>query len=448
MKKLILVLLCLSLFVSVAFADRGKEEPIKIIMIHGYADYYQPMLDEWSAEHPEAEFVWVPKGSGIVAAEALIAAKEPPNLFIATPGGIGKYLVPGFAAELSQYLDLSDFKDGAYDIFVRDGGVYGLPVTYAVNAFSINLTLAEAVGIDISRYLDRDMLSIEEFTQFCQAIKDNAPEGYYGTAIWAGNRGSQQINLHWLTAFGATVFENGDYTKTTLNSPEAAQGMNYMKFLVDSGFAPPEAPVLDDDEAIAIWASGKIGGLWARAGGWLGMIDNAVSQGMSDSDERHDHMFMTWPVADGVKSNPMSFGGAAGLVIATGDPEIDALAASLLDTMTGADAQMKTIAPGAGYTTRHSALQPPQDNWPASAHVNMETYNAATEYDEGFEQYTKISDLWDEYGPLDLGQSTVYNSALTAEWLAVFQPFMLGEITAEEALATFEKKYNKILAGE
>lgn len=454
MKKLVLVLLCLSLLILpvVAFADRGQEDKIEIRLVHGYADFYQTILDQWSEKHPEAELIWIPKGSGVITANALIAAKAPPNVFMSTPGDVGKFLIPGYALDLTEYVDLDDFLPGALDIYTRDGGVYALPVTVAVNAFDINLTLAEAVGIDTSAYKDRDSLTIEEFTQFCQAIKDNAPEGYYGTAIWAGNTGSQQINLHWLTAFGARVFENGDYSKTTLNSPEAVQGLNYMKFLIDSGYAPPEAAVLDDDEAIAIWASGKIGGLWARAGGWLGMIDNAINQGMSDSGVRQEHMFMTWPVAPGVENNPLSHGGAAGLVIATGDEQIDALAADLLDMMTNRTAQTRTIAPGAGYVTRHSAIEPPQDSWPDWADVTgaikEQVASMEATVDPGFAHYTKISDLWNAYGGHDVGASTLYNSALTSEWLAVFQPFITGDITAEEALATFEKNYNKILQGE
>ena len=458
MRKLILVLMCIALLLPVMLFASGKEqEKIKIVLVHGYADFYQTVLDQWSAKHPEAELVWVPKGGGVVAADALIAAKSPPNVFMSTPGEVGKFLIPGFALDLSEYVDLDDFLPGSLDIYTRDGGVYALPVTVAVNAFDLNLTLAESVGIDVDTYRNKDYLTIDEFTQFAMAVRDNAPEGYYGTAIWAGNRGSQQINLHWLTAFGARVFEDGDYSKTTLNSPEAVKGLNYMKFLIDSGFAPPEASVLDDDEAIAMWASGKIGGLWARAGGWLGMIDNAIDQGMSDSGVRQEHMFMTWPVAPGVEFNPLSNGGAAGLVIATGDPEIDALAADLLDMMTGRTAQTRTIAPGAGYVTRYSAIEPPQDVWPEWADVvynkdgtggQLGSYEDAFAYDPGFRHYTKISDLWNEYGGHDVGASTLYNSALTTEWLAVFQPFIAGTITAEEALATFEKNYNKVLQGD
>ena len=456
MKKVILVLLCLALFVPMAFANKGKDEKIKIVLVHGYADFYQRAWTEWEAEHPEAELVWVPKGGGVVASDALIAAKVPPNVFMATPGEVGKYLIPGFALKLDDYVDLSDFLPGSLDIYNREGGTYAIPVTVAVNAFDINLTLAEAVGIDTSEYRNRDYLSIEEFTQFCMAIRDKAPEGYYGTAIWAGNLGSQQVNWHWLSAFGATFFENGDYSKVTINSPEAVQGMEYMKFLVDSGFAPPEAPVLDDDEAIAIWASGKIGGLWARAGGWLSMIDSALSQGMSDSGERQEHVFQTWPVADGVEKNPLSYGGMAGLVIATGDEQIDALAADLLDHFTDRSAQTKTIAPGAGYVTRYSAIEPPQDVWPEWTDVTygpdgtggiLGQYEAALDYDPGFKHYTRISELWNEYGGLDVGISTIYFEALKQEWLKVFQPFMTGDITAEEALSTLEREMNKILAG-
>ena len=448
MKKLILIMLCLTLFIpTMLFAAGGKEEDLtKIVLVHGFADFYQIMMDQYSADHPDVDLVWVPKGGGVISVDALIAAKEKPNVFMSTPGELGKFLKPGFALDLSKYIDISDFKPDSLDIYYREGQLLALPVTVAVNAFDINLTLAEQVGIDTTDYLDRDYLSIDEFVTFCKLIKDKMPEGYYGTAIWAGNRGSQAVNYHWLSAFGAEFYKDGDYSRTTINSPEAVQGLNFMKYLVEEGFAPPEAAVLDDDEAIAMWASGKIGGLWARAGGWLGMIDNAIKQGMAVSDTRQNHVFMTWPVADGVESNPLSFGGNSGMVIASDDEKVNILAAELLDVMTSAACQSKTIAPGAGYVTRKSALEPPQDVWPDWASVDLEAYAAAEAYDIGFKHYTKISDLFAKYGGLDTGVSTVYASVMTQEWLKVFQPFMTGKITAEEALATFETNFNKILA--
>jgi len=444
MKKILLLVSILLVF-SFVFINAGEkpdEEQIKIVLIHGYADYYQMIMDRYCEENPNVDLVWVPKGGGIVAVDALIAAKEKPNVFMSTPGELGKFLVPGFALELTEeYIpSLSDFKPGSLDIYYREGKLYAIPVTVAVNAFDVNLTLAKRVGFKVP---DRDYLTIDEFVTFCQLIKEKAPEGYYGTAIWAGNPGSQTVNFHWLSAFGARFYEDGDYSHTILNSPEAIKGLNFMKWLVDMGYAPFEAPVLDDDEAIAMWGSGKIGGLWARAGGWLGMVDNAIKQGMLD--ERYDHVFMTWPVADGVESNPLSYGGCSGMVIASGDKEVDLLAARLLDMMTNADAQMRTIAPGAGYVTRHSALEPPQDVWPESALIIMKDYENAKVSDPGFKHYTKIGDLFEKYGGLDIGSSTVYLTPMMQEWLKVFQPFMTGDITAEEALDRFEKNFNKIL---
>jgi ABC-type glycerol-3-phosphate transport system substrate-binding protein len=70
------------------------------------------------------------------------------------------------------------------------------------------------------------------------------------------------------------------------------------------------------------------------------------------------------------------------------------------------------------------------------------------DYDPGGVHYWKISDLYDKYGGLDLGYSTTNMTAMNQTWLSVFQPFIKGEISAEEALETFEKEFNKILAGE
>lgn len=433
MKKTIVLLVVLLLVAGFAIGKGQAEgiEKTKIILVHGYADFYQPMMDQYEAENPQAELVWVPKGGGVVAVDALIAAREKPNVFMSTPGELGKFLLPGFAVELTdEYIeDIGDFKDGALDIYYREGQLLALPVLVSLNAFDINLTLAKEAGIAIPAEVP-DAMTTDEFVEFSQAIKALGKEGVYGTAIWAGNRGSQQCNWHWLSAFGGKFYEAGDYSKTVLNSPESVKGLNYIKMLVEEGYAPPEAPVLDDDEGIAFWAAGKMGGLWARAGGWLTMIDNAVKQGMIE--ERFEHVFMTWPVGPGVEVNPLSYGGAAGMVIDSGDKETNILAAKLLDIMTGAAAQAKTIGPGAGYGTRKS----------------IPALDINPDYDPGGKHYWRISELYDRAGGLDLGYSTTYMSAMGGEWLSVFQDFMTSKVSAEEALATFEEKFNKVLAGE
>jgi ABC-type glycerol-3-phosphate transport system substrate-binding protein len=446
MKRWIIVLLVLCLFIpAIALGEAKKDEgPIDIVMVHGFGDYYKFIWDRFEAEHPEAQVVYVPKGSGVVAVDVLLAAKEPPNLFFSTPGGVGKFLIPGFALALNEenIPEIGQFKEGALDPYIRDGKVYALPVTVAVNAFAINLTLAEKVGFDVP---DRDYLTIDEFVTFSKLIKDSGIPDTFGTAIWAANTGSQGVTFQWFASFGATFFENSDYTKTTINSPEGLQALKFMKYMLDEGFIPPEAGVLDDDEGLALFARGEQGGQWMRAGGMLTMITNAVKQGMLD--EPFDLVFMTWPsnFNNGV---PMTSGGNTGMVIDSGDDQINALSCRLLELMTGPDAQSKTIAPGAGYVTRYDALEPPQDPWPESVPLNMEVYEASKLYDPGFKHYTKISDLYGKYGSYDIGASTPYAGAIATAWLTVVQPYFAGDISAEDALADFEAKINKIVSGE
>lgn len=444
MKRWIIVLLVLCLFIpAIALGEGKKEEPIEITMVHGFGDYYTFIWDRFEAE-TGAEIIYVPKGGGVVAVDVLIAAKEPPNLFFSTPGDVGKFIIPGFTLELTEenIPEIGQFKKGALDPYTRDGKVYALPVTVAVNAFAINLTLAEKVGFDVP---DRDYLTIDEFTAFSKLIRDSGIKDTFGTAIWAGNPGSQGVTFQWFAAFGATFFENSDYTKTTINSPEAVQTMKYIKYMLDEGFIPPEAGVLDDDEGLGLFARGQQGGQWMRAGGMLTMITNAVKQGMLD--EPFDLVFMTWP-SNYNAGVPMTSGGNTGMVIDSGDPEINRLACRFLEMMTGPDAQSRTIAPGAGYVTRYDALEPPQDVWPESINVIQEAYEKAKGYDPGFVHYTKISELYEAYGSYDIGGSTPFSGAIAQTWLTVIQPYLAGETTAEDAIADFEVKINKIIVGE
>lgn len=431
MKRILLLVLCFILVFAFVFAGGEKEkERVKIVIVlhPGHAEAYKGLFDTWIAAHPGVDFKWVDKGARTDAIDALIAAGTPPNLYMATPQEVGRFLIPDFALEVTDKNVLKDYMPGTLDIYTREGKMLALPMSMPYNAFDINLTLAEKVGFKVP---DRHFLTIDEFLQFSELIKQKAP-GHYGTAIWTS--GSAVVNFQWYASFGAKLFKKGDYTKTVINSPEALKAVKFMKMLYDKGYIPPEAGVMIDDEMVAMWASGKLGGAWARAGGWLGMMYSAVDQGLLDKP--FEHRFMSWPKAEGVDKVPGTFGGAAVVAIATGNKRTDALALDFLAMITGAEAQTIMIGPGSGYKTRYSAKQPPD--------VDLE----APVYDPGFLHYQKIFELLQENGLYDTGETTLINRAIGSEHMRLLQELFAGNLTPKKFLDTFEAKINSLLAGE
>lgn len=400
----------------------AEPERIEVTLAHGFASYYQPVLDQFARDFPNVDVNWV-KGDVV---DGLFALETPPNVFMATPGGVGKYLIPGYALELTDenIADLSDYKPGTLDAYVREGELLAIPVCIAVNALNINLTMAEYVGFDVP---SRDFLTIDEVLEFFELIKQKAPDGYYGTAIFAGNGGSQQANINWLAGFGATMFEDGDYSKTTINSPETLAALEFIKYIVDSGYTEPYSEVLDDDETLSYWGQGRYGLHWMRAGGMFNILLGAVEQGLIP--EAFDNRFMSYPRAPGTKAAPMTFGGMAGLVIKSGDDEVDLMAAKLLDYMSGGVVQSMTVRGGGNYATRYSAVPP------AGACVA----------DPGCVHNDKIREIWDNNGLYDLGDTTLVFGGIIQKWLTLLQDLVTDNITPRRMLDEWEIEINRLI---
>ena len=427
MKKLLVLLWMFVLVGGLVWAKADAEvvaeegKIYEIVLAHGYASYYQQTMDRYEAETPNAKIKWV-SGDAI---DPLFAAGDPPNVYMKTPGGVGKYLIPGYALELNadNVGNLGDFMPEALEMYYREGALLALPVCVAVNALDINLTLAEKVGFEVP---DRDFLYVDEVLDFFGLIKANAP-GCYGTAIYAGNSGSQGVNVNWFSGFGATLFENGDYSHTTINSPEALAALEFIRTIIESGYAEPNSEVLDDDETLGYWARGRYGLHWSRAGGMLGMIDGAVSEGLLD--EPFEHRFMSFPRARGVDKAPLTFGGAAGLVIKSGDDVEDALAAKLLSYMCGAIPQTRTIRGGGNYPTIKTAVMP------AGACIG----------DPGCIENDRVYQIWQDNGLYDLGYTTLIFDGMMQEWLLLWQDFVVGKIEPQKFLDDWEEAINKLL---
>ena len=431
-KSKMTILVCILFLASGLLFAKGeqeetkKPEKIELVLVHGYASYYQVVMDQFEADYPNAVINWVPKGSNTSAADVLIKVGKPPNVFMSTPGDVGRFLMPGFALELTDdnIANLDDYRPGVLDIYIRDGQILALPVAIAVNAMNINLSLAEQVGFKVP---DRDYLTIAELIEFSRLIKLRGPEGTYGTAFHLNNGGSQGVNMNWFASFGAELFGDG-YEKTTINTQAAVDTLEFIKYMIDNEYASPDALVLDDDEALNRWAQGKYGIYWSRAGGMFGMPDNAVTQGLVK--ERFKSRFMSWPKAPGVEYAPLTFGGAAGLVIKSGDAETDKLAAALLDYMTGAQAQNMTIIGGGNYPSRYSATMP------------VDGCIGET----GCVENNRVLAIAEANGLYDLGYSTLVYGAIASEWLTLVQAFVSGDITAQVMLDTWEAKINDLLS--
>jgi len=77
---------------------------------------------------------------------------------------------------------------------------------------------------------------------------------------------------YWLYAFGAAFFKDGNFKHTTMNSPEALKGLEYLKKLDALGYAYPNPLEVNDDDAVELFTTNKVATAAMQNGhadGWL-----------------------------------------------------------------------------------------------------------------------------------------------------------------------------------
>ena len=125
-------------------------------------------------------------------------------------------------------------------------------------AWAVNRTLAEELGVYDLLPKDHQSWTYDDFKNFLKVTAEKGKgKGIYGAALFAGSQSSDTVTFSMLMSAGASVF-NADYSNITLNTADAAKGLEFLSSLVKEGLVPPGAATMKDDDVDTLFYNSKI----------------------------------------------------------------------------------------------------------------------------------------------------------------------------------------------
>ncbi len=415
----------LALFAWTAYGEgRAEAKPMEIVVLHAPTTkipentiYKGPLKggDLWTAAlsqvRPDITVrkIAVDLSTGAaMTMDALVASGQAPDVYLDAAMRTAKYMVPGFALALDKYVgDWDDFFPGGLDAVRRGGKIYGIPWATWLTTMNTNTDLLARAGYEV-----KPGWSIEDFLAMCRKVKALG-DGSSGTYLFAGNQSSDQWWMPWFAAFGARYYAVGDYSRNTLNSPQAVAALKFMKSLVDEGYVPRGAASNTDTEALTAFKAGKIATGSMQAA-------HAVGSGFR-------YRFVEFPRAPGVAPVGAAAGLTSIIVHESKDEARNKAAALVAWTMTSPEAQRLNVYIVAGsYMSRKSVT------------------------DKGLlnERDDEILGVMHKNGVLDMGITMPKFTPIRAMMFPLLQQFYTGKMSAEDVLKTYEANVNEELASK
>lgn len=205
---------------------------------------------------------------------ALVAAGETPDVFIASPGAnLNDYALTGVAAKLDDYL-----ADGWKDTFTSDAvfaggtysdGIYAIPLNIAAACVFYNTEVFEKAGAEVPKTFDELLTS-------CQKLQD---AGYTPITISAGTAWCLSMVAGYLCDRNGLVLSDIADHKTDWKDEKVINAGKQIQEL--SQYFQKTAAGDDNDIATAAFYNGEaailIQGSWA-----IGQINGSCAEGFAD----------------------------------------------------------------------------------------------------------------------------------------------------------------------
>ena len=355
----------------------------------------------------------VSKGS--LTFDTMLAAGNPPDVWWDAGMYFANYMKPEYALPLQKYMDLKDFNKGLIDAWTRDGNVYVIPLVNIATGMAVNLDMAKRVGYTMPPV---EGWTTDEFLKLGAKLK---AVGIPATMI-QGKGGINSWTVVWLYSFGASMFAPGDFSKTTINSPQALDGLAYIKKLADMGYTPPPLEINDDD-GVEMFTTNKVFSCMMQNGHTDPTFPEQVKQGKIAAVP--DYTFVEFPHAPGRSHTPVSGYQTGVLARKNARESTNKLLGKLVAALTGREVQYYFATVTGGFPTINGFAP----DWGAAG---LPTYKAIAKLagDAG------IYKAWPD-GPKGAEFRRIWNT-LSQEWL-------LGKLTASQFLAMVETEGNKVL---
>lgn len=309
MKKILVTLLTIGLVMGVSSLGISEVVITNWSGGGGAVDALELELAErFERLHPDVKIVFehIPVGSMAQKVMIAIASDMTPDVLREYIGRISSYWGQGALESLNGTLseqDLEDFIPTVMDLCTLDGNLVGYPFPFGARTFGADMILLERAGVaNLVPKGDNREWDVKIFEQVLEKVSQL--EGICGTGFFAANPSGDYHILGIIQMFGGYLYQDGDHTKTTLNSKGGVRGVQWMIDMVDKGFATLGPAGTTDDHHIEAFWSGKI-----AFGGWV--PSPAQAQANYDSGMipyLADYRLLEFPHEEGVTPPPMFIG--------------------------------------------------------------------------------------------------------------------------------------------
>jgi ABC-type glycerol-3-phosphate transport system substrate-binding protein len=355
----------------------------------------------------------VSKGS--LTFDTMLAAGTPPDVWWDAGSYMINYMKPEYALPMQKYMDLKDYNKGLLDAWTINGNVYCVPLVNIATGMAVNLSMLKQVGYTLPEV---EGWTTEEFLKVGAKLK---AIGIPATMIM-GKGGINSWTVVWLYSFGGALFAPGDFSKTTINTPQAIAGLNYMKTLIDRGYTPPPLEINDDD-GVERFTTNQVFSCMLQNGHSDPTFPEQVKQGKIDKIP--DYSFIEFPHAVGRQHTPVSGYQTVVLAHKNANENTNKLIGKLVAAITNRETQWYFATVSGGFPTINGFA-------PDVGAAQMPTYKAIA----NLAKAGGIYKAWPD-GPKGQEFRRIWNT-LSEQWL-------LGKLTAAQFLAQVETEGNKVL---
>jgi len=330
------------------------------------------------------------------------------------------YANKGFILPLNDYLDdeyISDFFEGTFETTTRgDGKFYYIPFGTAPVVMMVNKTLFKQAGAE--HLLPQNPERTWTFEEYYNAIKTASERlsGVHGTALFTDTSSADQMAFIWIWGHGARVV-NDTLDKVVMNDPKAIEGWKFWKKLVDDGLAAPGGAGFKQADTLTLFDQQKILTVPAAT---VQYARAKKAQKVGNADPFEIELVMM-PNAPG--EPPVSSGFPHGFSVFKKDDEYRQKWAVEFAKFLANKENAGAVKAASEYSFRKSQSGLYDD----STDPNMKFAATAMKYQ------------------INSGATTVGYTQLRNSITPHLQAYYLGNITAEELVATVEEEGSRIL---
>ena len=408
-----LILLALAFVVSPVYGNGNTERGPTVLTVLGVDDEYDKgMFDAYEAAHPGVQIKSLSidrKDGTSVTIDALLAAGTPPDVYSGFIGRIAKLLTPKYAIPLDDHINPAEYYDFLLEACRIDGQQLGMPHQFYASGMNLNLDILDDAGFQV-----HDNWTMADWYTMCAVVQKETDK--YPSGLFAVNPSGSYCLMAWFPVFGAELFRGGDYTRTTIDSPEGVRLFKFFDTMRIMGYLQPNVVTLKDVDFRTQWATGKIAAA-AMPPSWHTAMFAAVKQGQIDKPFRNRFVWMPGGAAAG---SP----GMRGIVgHDSGDEAHNAVIVEFIQYMAGKHFQTAKV-------TAMPTMMPIRKD------VSMDLL---------LEDTRRVLDYVAKVGIYDVGYKLPRYGEIRAALPFTLQGLFAGKLSPEEAAADYAKRITEAL---